>query len=76
MIKPEEQKLLQELDKTPFGRAIRSFLEDETANLKDVTQAKNWEDVLGRQHALKIVEHLFSFMKGKSIVDRPKNLYE
>lgn len=73
----DKYKLLSELDKTPYGKVLRSFLEEELKELNDISKAESWEDTLGRQKAVRIVNKLFSFMnKEVNKVDKSKNQYK
>lgn len=74
-IKPEHQKLLEELGRTQFGIALRAFLEDEKESIRDVRNSSSWEDTLGRQMALQTIDRLFNFMKEKAPVVKKTNPY-
>jgi hypothetical protein len=74
-MRQEYVKLLQEMSKTPYGKALQAFLDEEFDKLNDVQSCKDWEDVRGRQHALKTLEGLFRFMTTKDTSDKPKNQY-
>jgi hypothetical protein len=63
MISPETRRLLEDLGKSPYSRAIQDFLDDELANIDTVRGVKSLEESLGREIALNLVERLFSFMK-------------
>lgn len=71
MINPEVRKILEGVNATPFGRALKEFLDDEMVRLNDVSACTSWEDVLGRKQAIKTIQSLFSFMK--SPTDTEKN---
>lgn len=76
MISPDSIKLLEELGKTQFGKALREFLDDKKTEIGDITKSKSWEETLGRQHALTLIKDLFYFMKEKEPpVDKKKNPY-
>ena len=62
---PEHKKLLEDLSRTSYGKALSEFLNKELEELKDVTNAQSWDDALGRKHAVRIIERLFSFMEEK-----------
>jgi hypothetical protein len=75
-IKPDTRKLLEELAKHHYGRALRDYLETAILELKDVTKAKSWDETLGRQLAVKTLEDLFGVIsEKKSPVDKSKNQY-
>lgn len=71
-MKPEDKKLLEDLSRTSYGKALSTFLDIELKDLKNVSNAKSWDDTLGRQHAVRIIERLFSFMQEKKIVEKSK----
>lgn len=73
---PEQKKLLQELGASPFGTALKAFLNTELGKIKDVSNAKSWDDTLARQHAAHIIEQLFSFLGNKTEGGLGKNKYD
>lgn len=58
---PEKYQLLKELWSLNHGKALREWLDLRMAELTDVKNCKSWEDTLGRQHAERILNDLFSF---------------
>lgn len=64
------RKLLEEMFQSPYGVALKAFLDEEMKELTDVKNCKSWEDTLGRQHAEGIINKLFSFIKGH---EKPNN---
>lgn len=58
---PEKYQLLKELWTLNHGKALREYLDIRIAELIDVKNCKSWEDTLGRQHAERILNDLFSF---------------
>lgn len=72
MIKPESKEILKNMLATQHGRALEEFLLDELESIGDITQAKNWEDVVGRQYYVKSIEKLFALM-GKTKLDKRKH---
>jgi hypothetical protein len=76
MIRPEVKEILGSINGTPFGRALQEFLDDQFEELNDVQACTSWEDTVGRQHAIKILENLFSFMNAKRITNQKQNTYE
>lgn len=75
MISPDKLKLLQELKNTPYGVALKEFLTEKKNELNDVNTCKSYEEVLGRQLALKTLKDLFSFMERRESIDKSKNQY-
>jgi hypothetical protein len=72
---PENKKLLEDLSRTSYGRALSEFLKKELEELKDVSNATSWDDALGRKHATRIIERLFSFMEEKPKVNTNKTSF-
>lgn len=75
ILKQENHELLEHMAKTPYGTALKEYLEAALRDIKDISTAQTWEETLGRKFAVKLVEDLFSFMKEKKIVDKSKNQY-
>jgi hypothetical protein len=71
----EKRKLLQELWKLNHGKVLREYLDDKIKELTNVKNCISWEDTLGRQYALRILNELFSFDKEPSEV-QPKTRYD
>ena len=64
------RKLLDEMFQSPYGAALKAYLDEELKDLTDVKNCKSWEDTLARQYAEGVVHKLFSFIKG---FDKPPN---
>lgn len=71
----DTQKLLEELGKTPYGDALKKYLAEELKEIGDVSKASSWEDTIGRQYAIKLVNKLFSFLSPKETVKKKKTSY-
>lgn len=65
MISPETAKLLSELRRTNYGKALSELLDEKYAELNNVKHCSSWEDTLGRAKALQILDEIFHFMKEK-----------
>ncbi len=76
MISPEHKKLLEDLNKTPYGGALKAFLFEELTIIKDVRNAKSWDEAVGNQRATAIIEKLFDFLEERKSVTPKKNSYE
>lgn len=72
---PEHKKLLEELSRTSYGRALSELLNRELAELKDVKNATSWEDTLGRKHAVEILERILYFMEEKPKANQNKTSF-
>jgi hypothetical protein len=71
----DKLQLLKELWTLNHGKALREYLDEQMKELTDVKNCKSWEDTLGRQHAERILNELFS-LKDSSVVTRPPKQYE
>lgn len=69
-----DKKILNDLGRTDFGRALKVYLEEKKEEIGDITTAQSWEDTKGKQIALKVIKELFSFMAEKKD-ERIKNQY-
>jgi hypothetical protein len=76
MIKSETKKLLEELGRNQYGKALREFLNEKREEINDIRSSKSWEETLGRGFALELIDTLFVFMTEKKEVSRNKNNYE
>lgn len=72
---PENKQLLQDLARTSYGKALSEFLGEELSILKDVNNAKSWDDTLANQKASRIIEKLFNFMQEKKTTDKVKTTF-
>ena len=68
MLSPENKKLLEEMKTTNYGKALKEFLKEKYKEINSVKDCKSWEDTLGRAHALKTLNEIFSFMADKTEV--------
>ncbi len=57
------QKILyQDLPTTHYGTALSIYLLEEIEKLNDITTIQNWEDTLGRKHAVVIIKKILRFL--------------
>ena len=75
-MRQETKQILESVNATPFGKALQEFLDDQFEELNNVQACKSWEDTLGRQHAIAIIEKLFSFMKPNNSANKVQRTYE
>lgn len=75
MIDPKIKEELEQLSKTTFGKALKVYLEEKKAEIGDITACKNWEDTQGRQHALKLINDLFTVMEPVKLEKTRTNQY-
>ena len=76
MITPENTKLLQSLGTSAYAHALQEYLEQECERLNDVSACKDWEDTLGRKHAVEALKKIFSFLNIKTKEKKVANNYE
>ena len=62
MISPQNKELLEQLGRSPFGKALQEYLNERFDELNDVQTCLSWEDTMARKKALGILEQLFRFM--------------
>lgn len=76
MISKESRKLLSELARLNYGKALKELLEEERARLNNVKHCTSWEDTLGRKHAVVVIDRIFDWLKETPPLDKSKNRYE
>jgi hypothetical protein len=74
MIKKEVKEIMEQLGKTSYGAALRVYLNEAIADLKDITKTKSWEETLGRQLAVDVLERLMKDMEERQagVNSKPK----
>lgn len=76
MIIPEQiEKFLTELSSTSYGQALKAVLEQKKDELNNISTCKSYEEVLGRQHAINLINDIFKFMGEKKVENIKKNNY-
>jgi hypothetical protein len=65
MIDPKAKEVLEQINSTPYGKALQEFLDDQLTELNDVTKCTSWDDTLGRKYAVGVIENLFNLIKVK-----------
>lgn len=75
MMTPEKRQILLELGKSSQGKVLREFLEERYLAIGDITTCKNWEDAVGRQHALILLKEIFNFLEDKQPPQGTKSQY-
>lgn len=75
MIAPQYKELLGQLGATAYGKALIEFLNEEEARISDVRNSKSWEEALGNQIALGVLDKLFAFMGEKRKANRNPHQY-
>lgn len=70
------KKIIQvDLPNSHFGKALEEYLADEIQRMCDITTATKWEEVLGRQEAVKILKKVFRFLNTENIKPTGKQKY-
>lgn len=69
---PEKRKLLFELWNLNHGKVLKEWLDIKMKELTDVKNCKSWEDTLGRQHAERILNELFSFKETEDVLNKTR----
>ena len=70
------RKIIQEdLPNSHFGTALEEYLKEEIEKMVDITTAVKWEEVLGRQEAVKILKKVFRFLNVENIKSTGKEKY-
>jgi len=61
MIKQEEK--LKQLAESDFGLVLIEFLDDQIEQMGDISKIKTFEELVGKQEAVKILKELFGFLE-------------
>ena len=61
MIKDSEE--LKKLAISDFGKFLLGFLDDQIKQMTDISQIKTYEELMGKQEAVKILKELFGFLE-------------
>lgn len=75
-ISPQDKQLLVELTRSPYGKALKAFLEDELNTIGDITTCTTWEETLGRKLSIQTIKKLFYFMEEKKPTTTQKARYD
>jgi hypothetical protein len=75
-IKPETRRLLAEMPRTNYGKAVEEYLTEAMKELRDVVNATSWDDTLARQHSVKFLEDLLSLMREPKTPTSSKTRYD
>ena len=70
-----KQIIQVDLPNSHFGKALEEYLAEEIERMVDVTTAKDWNEVLGRQEAVKIIKKIFRFLNVENIKPTGKEKY-
>lgn len=65
MKKEQRENLLKSFAGTVQGTALKEWLDEELAELRDITKVKKEKVMFGKQEAIKILMKLFNFLYKK-----------
>ncbi len=74
MISPQSRELLNNMDKTPFGIALKEYFDSELKELRDIVNCTP-EEFQGRKLAVKIILKLSTLMETEPEKPISKNQY-
>lgn len=63
------------MSKSPYGRALEDFIEEQLDIINDVSTCSSWDEVLGRQQTAKSLKKLLSFLTAKEVAEKPRSQY-
>ena len=74
----ERNKKLEELAKGIYGECLLDYLKEKKIELKSIDEIKSFEELVGRQEAVKMIDKVFYFFS--ELRDRkeprPRNQYK
>lgn len=73
MIDPKVKEILEGVNSTPYGRALKEFFEDEIREHSDLEKIESWEETLGRKYYVKTLRKLMAIMKMEAPKNTPKS---
>lgn len=68
-MRADVKEILFQLPQTSHGQALKIYLDEKFDLINDVHGIETLEEVKGRQIAIKLLEDIFNFYKGKPPVD-------
>lgn len=71
----QEKELLFTLKNSAHGRVLKKYLELEKQKIADVLNCNSWDETIGRQHAVKLINNIFGFLEEKEAKERTPNQY-
>lgn len=71
-----DQKRLQELRESEFSFIVREYLREEIEKMSNVNSHLSWDDVLGKQKAVKILTELIRNLEIKIEEKKLPNQYK
>lgn len=60
-----DQDTLKDLKNSPFAQFLRDYFNEQINKMNEVSIHKNWEEVLGKQHAVKILKDFIKLLDNK-----------
>ena len=62
------QDQLKQLAQSDFGKMLIDYLDEKIKDLGNITKIRTFEELVGRQEAVKVLKELFNFLeKGREI---------
>ncbi len=59
----KNEQALKQLAVSDSGKILVEFLEDQIEDISNISKIKSYDELLGRQEAVKLLKELFSFLK-------------
>ena len=73
----EKNKRLEDLAKSGYGEALLEYIQENISEMKDISTVKTFEEMVGRQEAVKMLKSIFRFLdkKREKKGEKTKNQY-
>ena len=76
MIVPQDvEEILKQIPGTLYGQALNVYLGQAREELNDITKITTFEELLGKQYSLKVINDLFKIMENNKVETKIKNQY-
>lgn len=75
IIDKNTEDTLKQMSKTIYGQALISYLDQARKELDSVSKTRTFDELLGKQYAIKVIDDLFVFMGDREVSTKPKNQY-
>ncbi len=66
----------QEFKNSVFSNVVKEYLQEQINKMSDVLTCKIWEEVLGRQNAIRILKDLIHLLEVKPDKEKVPNQYK
>lgn len=71
-----DKELLEDLKNSPFVQLIKDYLNEQIEKMNEISTHKNWEEVLGKQYAVKILKDFIKLLDNKEGKQKINNQYK